>query len=247
MQLGFLKGKASVLSQSICLLTGKFNSRIPLLRQRAPISKDNVVDQPKFQRKVLYQLANLANEIKDLRIAVEMMGIPSSEHIESVEVHLEIIAGPIQTLNGYRNLEEQCGILANKTTLFQLLSRIGGTSSKGTSKNLLKRLFSNFVMSHLSMDGIGTLEKLPFRDTALCQLVVEYIMKRDCSSTVSEIHSFLGSHLRMAPFRIGGTGKSHLNAHFSSSQDGEAGLINLIKNDEDHHEDDLDLDGNNDY
>ncbi|XP_065672220.1 uncharacterized protein LOC136090043 isoform X2 [Hydra vulgaris] len=205
MQLGFLKGKASVLSQSICLLTGKFNSRIPLLRQRAPISKDNVVDQPKFQRKVLYQLANLANEIKDLRIAVEMMGIPSSEHIESVEVHLEIIAGPIQTLNGYRNLEEQCGILANKTTLFQLLSRIGGTSSK------------------------------------------EYIMKRDCSSTVSEIHSFLGSHLRMAPFRIGGTGKSHLNAHFSSSQDGEAGLINLIKNDEDHHEDDLDLDGNNDY
>ncbi|XP_065648883.1 uncharacterized protein LOC136078056 [Hydra vulgaris] len=110
-----------------------------------------------------------------------MIGIPNSKHIESSEVPLEVIDGPIQTLNGYRNLEEQCGILANK----------------------------------------GTLKKLPFLpNTALCQL--ECVMKRDCTSTVSEIHSFIGSHLRMAPFRKDETGKSHLSAHFLNSQDEEA-------------------------
>ncbi|XP_065650897.1 uncharacterized protein LOC136079110 [Hydra vulgaris] len=128
------------------------------------------MDNGKFQRKVLYQLSNMANEIKVLRIAVETMTIPSLEPV--AQVHLEVIGGAIGTLDEYSNLEEQCGVLANRTILIRLLSRIGGSSIKDTSKNLLKRLFTNFVMSHLSMDGKGSLKKLPFRDTALCQLVV---------------------------------------------------------------------------
>ncbi|XP_065680419.1 uncharacterized protein LOC124806166 isoform X4 [Hydra vulgaris] len=186
------------------LLPRKFDSKIPIFRQRAATSKDNVIDRSmklsalnrkfqanmilseptapqeneidngKFQRKVLYQLSNMANEIKDLRIAVEMMAVPSLETV--AEVHLEVIAGAIGTLNGYRKLEEQCGVLANRTILLRLLQRIGGSSIKDTSKNLLKRLFTNFVMSHLSMDGKGSLKKLPFRDSALCQLVVGKIL-----------------------------------------------------------------------
>ncbi|XP_065678552.1 uncharacterized protein LOC100213146 [Hydra vulgaris] len=166
--------------------------------------QENEIDNGKFQRKVLYQLSNMANEIKDLRIAVEMMAVPSLETV--AEVHLEVIAGAIGTLNGYRKLEEQCGVLANRTILLCLLSRIGGSSIKDTSKNLLKRLFTNFVMSHLSMDGKGSLKKLPFRDSALCQLVV------------------------------GGTGKG--GAHFSNSQDGEAGLNDSSKDDAYCHESD---------
>ncbi|XP_065655497.1 uncharacterized protein LOC136081694 [Hydra vulgaris] len=159
------------------------NSKIPIYRRRAAISKDNVLsmklsvppfqlnkkfhsnkilsvltapqenemDNGKFQRKVLYQLSNMANEIKVLRIAVETMTIPSLEPV--AQVHLEVIGGAIGTLDGYSNLEEQCGVLANRTILIRLLSRIGGSSIKDTSKNLLKRLFTNFVMSHLSMDG----------------------------------------------------------------------------------------------
>ncbi|XP_047138751.1 uncharacterized protein LOC100210249 isoform X6 [Hydra vulgaris] len=127
------------------LLPRKFDSKIPIFRQRAATSKDNVIDRSmklsalnrkfqanmilseptapqeneidngKFQRKVLYQLSNMANEIKDLRIAVEMMAVPSLETV--AEVHLEVIAGAIGTLNGYRKLEEQCGVLANRTIL----------------------------------------------------------------------------------------------------------------------------------
>ncbi|XP_065681306.1 uncharacterized protein LOC105850360 isoform X2 [Hydra vulgaris] len=159
------------------LLPRKFDSKIPILRQRAATSKDNVIDRSmklsalnrkfqaniilseptapqeneidngKFQRKVLHQLSNMTNEIKDIRIAVEMMAVPSLETV--AEVHLEVIAGAIGTLNGYRKLEEQCGVLANRTILLRLLSRIGGSSIKDTSKNLLKRLFTNFVMSQL--------------------------------------------------------------------------------------------------
>ncbi|XP_047134059.2 uncharacterized protein LOC101236321 isoform X1 [Hydra vulgaris] len=205
------------------LLPRKFDSKIPIFRQRAATSKDNVIDRSmklsalnrkfqanmilseptapqeneidngKFQRKVLYQLSNMANQIKDLRIAVEMMAVPSLETV--AEVHLEVIAGAIGTLNGYRKLEEQCRVLANRTILLRLLSRIGGSSIKDTSKNLLKRLFTNFVMSHLSMDGKGSLKKLPFRDSALCQLVVECVLKRYSTSSLSEIHSCIGSHL----------------------------------------------------
>ncbi|XP_065641659.1 uncharacterized protein LOC105846739 [Hydra vulgaris] len=250
------------------LLPQKFDSKIPIFRQRAATSKDNVIDRSmklsalnrkfqanmilseptapqeneidngKFQRKVLYQLSNMANEIKDLRIAVEMMAVPSLETV--AEVHLEVIAGAIGTLNGYRKLEEQCRVLANRTILLCLLSRIGGSSIKDTSKNLLKRLFTNFVMSHLSMDGKGSLKKLPFRDSALCQLVVECVLKRYSTSSLSEIHSCIGSHLRMAPFRLGGTGKG--GAHFSNSQDGEAGLNDSSKDDAYCHESDHDND-----
>ncbi|XP_065641320.1 uncharacterized protein LOC100198635 [Hydra vulgaris] len=250
------------------LLPRKFDSKIPIFRQRAATSKDNVIDRSmklsalnrkfqanmilseptapqeneidngKFQRKVLYQLSNMANEIKDLRIAVEMMAVPSLETV--AEVHLEVIAGAIGTLNGYRKLEEQCRVLANRTILLRLLSRIGGSSIKDTSKNLLKRLFTNFVMSHLSMDGKGSLKKLPFRDSALCQLVVECVLKRYSTSSLSEIHSCIGSHLRMAPFRLGGTGKG--GAHFSNSQDGEAGLNDSSKDDAYCHESDHDND-----
>ncbi|XP_065679296.1 uncharacterized protein LOC100210249 isoform X5 [Hydra vulgaris] len=250
------------------LLPRKFDSKIPIFRQRAATSKDNVIDRSmklsalnrkfqanmilseptapqeneidngKFQRKVLYQLSNMANEIKDLRIAVEMMAVPSLETV--AEVHLEVIAGAIGTLNGYRKLEEQCGVLANRTILLRLLQRIGGSSIKDTSKNLLKRLFTNFVMSHLSMDGKGSLKKLPFRDSALCQLVVECVLKRYSTSSLSEIHSCIGSHLRMAPFRLGGTGKG--GAHFSNSQDGEAGLNDSSKDDAYCHGSDHDND-----
>ncbi|XP_047134871.1 uncharacterized protein LOC124812375 isoform X2 [Hydra vulgaris] len=250
------------------LLPRKFDSKIPIFRQRAATSKDNVIDRSmklsalnrkfqanmilseptapqeneidngKFQRKVLYQLSNMANEIKDLRIAVEMMAVPSLETV--AEVHLEVIAGAIGTLNGYRKLEEQCGVLANRTILLRLLSRIGGSSIKDTSKNLLKRLFTNFVMSHLSMDGKGSLKKLPFRDSALCQLVVECVLKRYSTSSLSEIHSCIGSHFRMAPFRLGGTGKG--GAHFSNSQDGEAGLNDSSKDDAYCHGSDHDND-----
>ncbi|XP_065656034.1 uncharacterized protein LOC136081798 [Hydra vulgaris] len=250
------------------------NSKIPIYRRRAAISKDNVLsmklsvppfqlnkkfhsnkilsvltapqenemDNGKFQRKVLYQLSNMANEIKVLRIAVETMTIPSLEPV--AQVHLEVIGGAIGTLDGYSNLEEQCGVLANRTILIRLLSRIGGSSIKDTSKNLMKRLFTNFVMSHLSMDGKGSLRKLPFRDTALCQLVVECVLKRDCTSSLSEIHSCIGSHLRMAPFRLGGTGKGY--AHIFSFQDAEAGLLDSTKDDADRPGDDCDDDDDDD-
>ncbi|XP_065651694.1 uncharacterized protein LOC136079602 [Hydra vulgaris] len=123
------------------------NSKIPIYRRRAAISKDNVLsmklsvppfqlnkkfhsnkilsvltapqenemDNGKFQRKVLYQLSNMANEIKVLRIAVETMTIPSLEPV--AQVHLEVIGGAIGTLDGYSNLEEQCGVLANRIIL----------------------------------------------------------------------------------------------------------------------------------
>ena len=55
---------------------------------------------------------------------------------------------------------------------FQLLCRIGGASAKDAAVNIMKRLLSNFVMSHLSMDGHGPLKKYAFRDTNLCRLVV---------------------------------------------------------------------------
>nr|XP_047143008.1 uncharacterized protein LOC105847616 [Hydra vulgaris] len=95
-------------------------------------------------------------------------------------------------------------------------------------------------MSHLSMDGKGSLKKLPFRDSALCQLVVECVLKRYSTSSLSEIHSCIGSHLRMAPFRLGGTGKG--GAYFSNSQDGKAGLNDSSKDDAYCHGSDHDND-----
>lgn len=76
-------------------------------------------------------------------------------------------------------------------------------------------------------------------------LFLECVLKRNCTSSVLKMHSWIGSQLRMAPFRKGGTGKGY--AHIFSSRGGEAGLLDSSKDDADRHGDDHDDEDKENY
>lgn len=87
-----------------------------------------------------------------------------------------------------------------------LLIKFCGTSVKDTVKLLMSRLFTNKVMSLMSLQG-RNLGKLAFRDTNLCFIVIECALHHHPDSDMSAIRSAIARYLKMAPYRHGGAGK----------------------------------------
>ena len=56
---------------------------------------------------------------------------------------------------------------------------IGGDNVKDTVKLVMNRLFTNYVMSFLGLDG-GSYGKIAFRNSPICQVVMRSYVEHIC-------------------------------------------------------------------
>ncbi|XP_047127610.2 uncharacterized protein LOC124808513 [Hydra vulgaris] len=156
---------------------------------------DNVdkfpMSEGKFQKRVLYLLTDIRNEMRNQNRLIEPAS--NSEFVNQIR----FISSEVELTEVDKTLDDE------KVRLLWVnqLQLIGGTSLKDKIHKIMLRIFSNSFMATMSMKGKNG--KICFKNTNLYGVVKASTIKYD-GATENLINGVLSDFLKYAPFRKGG-------------------------------------------
>ncbi|XP_062338517.1 uncharacterized protein C2orf16-like [Osmerus eperlanus] len=150
------------------------------------------LDNGKFQRRVLYLLADIREKLSQVGQNCEP---PDSQfHLVKMNSRREL-----------KNLEGQLADKGKKNLMMSQLVKIGGADLEDCVKNMMKRVLTNKLMAMMNMDGTGP--KKAFGKTRLCQVIIGAVQQSKPASSEVDIKNHMKNYLRSAPDRYGGMGR----------------------------------------
>ncbi|XP_053385097.1 uncharacterized protein LOC128550310 [Mercenaria mercenaria] len=152
------------------------------------------MSEAKFQKKVLHLLAEMRNDISDLKGRRRQNEAGDDDDLISQS----------QTLDDFSVLENSIRSPEERRHLIQKLSLVGGINVKDNVKRILEKLMSNELMSKFNMKG--NRQKMAFEKTGLIKVVQASAMKT-FATTEQDVNVAVAGCLKYAPDRRGGTGR----------------------------------------
>nr|XP_047124670.1 uncharacterized protein LOC124807135 isoform X2 [Hydra vulgaris] len=149
------------------------------------------MSEGKFQKRVLYLLTDIRNEMRNQNRLIEPAS--NSEFVNQIR----FISSEVELTEVDKTLDDE----KVRSLWVNQLQLIGGTSLKDKIHKIMLRIFSNSFMATMSMKGKNG--KICFKNTNLYGVVKASTIKYD-GATENLINGVLSDFLKYAPFRKGG-------------------------------------------
>nr|XP_047131947.1 uncharacterized protein LOC105847074 isoform X2 [Hydra vulgaris]XP_047131948.1 uncharacterized protein LOC105847074 isoform X2 [Hydra vulgaris] len=152
------------------------------------------MDQGKFQRRVLFKLEQLSEEVKSLK---DRLDFRLNQVIEADE-SMSLLKENMNTMDDFNENEIQLAEEPMKRKLIERLSKIGGANIGDCTRTIMRRMLDCFLMRNFNMDGQRG-GKRSFKDTNLYKCVIRSVLERYPKESEKTVHQFIQGVLKNAP------------------------------------------------
>lgn len=114
----------------------------------------------------------------------------------STEGDIDMSIKQLESMEDAEEFEHELATPSIRKEVTENLARIGGTSLKNISNVMMKMMKKN-VMCMFNMHGQRG--KTPFKNTTMCSVITDSVMKKFRDASITEIQQIIGTKLRNAP------------------------------------------------